>query len=62
MNYSPDETLDEKGFPSTLTNFKLNEFHHELQTNVSNNELKKYFCCSTDNLDNLAMMSCRPGA
>jgi len=26
------------------------------------NDMKKYFCVTADNFDNLTMMNCRPGA
>eukprot|EP00347_Sterkiella_histriomuscorum_P000612 403375175 len=57
-----EDSIDSRGFPSSLENFKLHEFHNEAQQQLSIHEVKKYFCCSTDNIDNLAMMNCRPGA
>jgi len=29
---------------------------------MSNNDLKRAFICTTDNIENLAMMNCRPSA
>lgn len=57
-----NDVLDEKGFPKSLKHFKIEEFHNELQTFLSMNDLKKYYECSTENVDNLAMMNCRPSA
>lgn len=59
---SDDYQLDQKGFPNSLEYFKLNDFYNELQTLFSNSEFKKYFTCTTDYVENMTMMNCRPGA
>lgn len=48
--------------PSSLTNFKLHDLYSGYHANISNNEFKRYFCVSSDNIDNLTMMKCRPSS